>query len=56
VQLKILTTALFSVLILKKQLSLGQWKALFLLVLGVITIQGLSADSTDGNSNNVVGV
>jgi solute carrier family 35 (UDP-sugar transporter), member A1/2/3 len=38
-QLKILTTALFSVLLLRKQLSSSQWPALFLLAIGVGIVQ-----------------
>lgn len=38
-QLKILTTALFSVIMLKKQLSRLQWVALFLLFAGVSIVQ-----------------
>merc|ERR1711976_765412 len=38
-QLKILTTALFSVIMLRKQLSKLQWVALFLLFIGVSTVQ-----------------
>ncbi|KAF8858662.1 nucleotide-sugar transporter [Acephala macrosclerotiorum] len=38
-QLRILTTALFSVLLLKRQLSLTRWVALFLLTLGIAVVQ-----------------
>jgi len=38
-QLKILTTAVLSVIILKKKLSRDQWIALFVLTMGVITVQ-----------------
>ena len=42
-QLKILTTALFSVLLMKKRLTIRKWRALLLLVFGVIVIV-LNAD------------
>lgn len=42
-QLKILTTALFSVLILRRSISPRNWGALFLLTLGVIVVQLPSA-------------
>ena len=45
-QLKILTTALFSVLILRRSISLKNWGALFLLTLGVIVVQLPSAGSS----------
>jgi UDP-sugar transporter A1/2/3 len=38
-QLRILTTALFSVLLLKRQLSFRRWLALFLLALGIAAVQ-----------------
>ena len=54
-QLKILTTGVFSVIVLKKKLSFGQWKALVLLVLGAIIIQGPSKNE-DGKENSLIGV
>ena len=42
-QLKILTTAIFSVLLLKKSLSPTQWTSLCLLCLGVGLVQSSSA-------------
>jgi len=38
-QLKILSTAMLSVIVLKKKLSRDQWIALFILTMGVITVQ-----------------
>ncbi|XP_064633603.1 UDP-galactose translocator-like isoform X2 [Lineus longissimus] len=48
-QLKLLTTALFSVIMLRKQLSKVQWFALFLLFLGVAIVQLQPADSVKVN-------
>lgn len=47
-QMKILTTAAFSVLLLRKQLSASQWVALFFLAIGVgiVQIQTGASDST----------
>lgn len=45
-QLKILTTALFAMLILKKHLSMVQWSALLVLVIGVILVQ--LSNTTEG--------
>ncbi|VEL23422.1 unnamed protein product [Protopolystoma xenopodis] len=48
-QLKILTTAFFMKLIMKKKISLAQWIALVMLTLGVIFIQ--LPNSTEENAN-----
>ena len=48
-QLKILTTAFFTVLILKRRLSLWQWFALLLLVVGVATVQIVSDQDSQYN-------
>jgi len=45
-QLKILSTALMSVLLLKRELSIQKWFALVLLVIGVSTVQLSSASSS----------
>lgn len=49
-QLKILTTALFSVLIVHKHIARSQWFALFLLFIGVSLVQ-LPKDDEDNNSS-----
>ncbi|XP_055587129.1 UDP-N-acetylglucosamine transporter [Uranotaenia lowii] len=48
-QLKILTTAVFAVIILRKRLLPTQWAALVLLVVGVASVQ-LAQTDTDGGS------
>ncbi|KAG8181566.1 hypothetical protein JTE90_017316 [Oedothorax gibbosus] len=45
-QLKILTTAMFSVMILHKRLVITQWLALVLLMIGVALVQMPSSDSS----------
>ncbi|KAG1668411.1 UDP-N-acetylglucosamine transporter [Nymphon striatum] len=52
-QLKILTTALFSVLLLQKKLSCPQWSALFLLMLGVILVQWPDGELSDSRISNI---
>ncbi|CAL8129709.1 unnamed protein product [Orchesella dallaii] len=58
-QLKILTTAIFSIVMLRKKLIITQWTALLLLVLGVILVQLVQtehkATATDGGQNRIVG-
>lgn len=44
-QLKILTTAMFAVFILRKKLFSNQWGALVLLVVGVVLVQLAQSDS-----------
>lgn len=44
-QLKILTTAVFAVVILRKKLLSNQWGALVLLVVGVVLVQLAQSDS-----------
>ncbi|TRY52777.1 UDP N-acetylglucosamine transporter-like nucleotide sugar transporter [Cryptosporidium tyzzeri] len=59
-QLKILTTTYFSVLILKRKLSLTRWFACFLLVFGVIMIpkksKHSSSERTSGLSEFIIGL
>ena len=45
-QLKIITTALFSVTMLHRKLSMNQWISLFLLTAGIAIVQIPTADST----------
>jgi len=57
-QTKTLSTALFSVLLMQKQIGGLQWFALFLLVVGVVLVQykdDASASSSDG-SNPIIGL
>ncbi|ORX85284.1 nucleotide-sugar transporter [Basidiobolus meristosporus CBS 931.73] len=49
-QLKILTTALFSVIMLRRQLSVKKWISLLLLTLGVILVK-MSSQKSQGNSD-----
>uniref|UniRef100_A0A1A9UHY1 Sugar phosphate transporter domain-containing protein n=1 Tax=Glossina austeni TaxID=7395 RepID=A0A1A9UHY1_GLOAU len=57
-QLKILTTAMFAVIILRKKLLCTQWSALMILVIGIVlvqlaqTITGNSIDATDQPEQN----
>jgi UDP-galactose transporter len=57
-QLKILTTALFSVLLLRRSLEPVKWGSLCLLVLGVSLVQlsNTQASSGGGKDNNTVGL
>ncbi|XP_022198038.1 UDP-galactose translocator [Nilaparvata lugens] len=51
-QLKILTTAVFAVVMLKRTLPLQQWVALIVLVLGIVLVQlASSSDSTSRSSD-----
>jgi len=52
-QLKILTTALFTVLMLKRRLSIVQWVSLLVLVAGVGLVQYSAMEDKDPNSSNV---
>lgn len=58
-QLKILVTAIFSVLMLNKRLSSLQWLSLIMLVVGVILIQWpdpSNLDQKDPKNNDLVGL
>lgn len=50
-QLKILTTAMFAVFILHKQLLKTQWLSLFTLVMGVVLVQLAQSDGSGHDSN-----
>lgn len=54
-RMKILITALLSVFILGKRLRFLQWVSLFLLVVGVVIIKGVSGGQPTSNSNFAVG-
>ncbi len=60
--MKILTTAIFSIFILRRKLIITQWSALLLLVFGVILVQLAQTDEKStslkteaGEQNRVVG-
>ena len=58
-QLKILTTALFSVIMLSKKLSALQWTSLLVLFLGValVQLQGTTSDShSEQQQNHILGL
>ena len=52
-QLKVLTTAAFSVLVLGTSLTYAKWRALALLVLGCILVASPSINAGDGNSKEL---
>lgn len=52
-QLKILTTAIFAVIILRKRLLSTQWIALLLLICGVVSVQMAQSDEGSSNSSNM---
>ena len=54
-QLKILTTALFTVAILRRQLILTQWVALVVLLLGVAMVQLAQTEPEKSSSNKSSG-
>ena len=53
-QLKLLTTAVFCVVLLRKRIQAFQWRALFLLLVGVILVQS-SSSSLHSSSNTLTG-
>lgn len=55
-QLKIITTAVFSVIILRRYIFLHQWVALILLFFGVVLVEPLGAPSEPLNAGNRIGV
>ena len=58
-QLKLLTTAIFSVVMLKKELSAIQWVSLFVLFMGVIMVESAGAEektTNNPNQNPVIGI
>jgi len=55
-QLKILTTAVFSVLMLNKQLGLTKWVSLLLLTAGVAIVQLPSSNKVNESGNSFVGL
>lgn len=54
-QMKIITTAIFSVIILTKTLSKYQWVSILTLTVGVALVQ-LSQSNDDGKSNSALGL
>lgn len=54
-QLKILTTAMFAVTILRKKLIRTQWGSLLLLIMGVVMVQLAQDNSGGGGSEKAVG-
>ncbi|XP_067931898.1 UDP-N-acetylglucosamine transporter-like [Watersipora subatra] len=54
-QLKILTTALFSVFMLSKRLSSTQWLALLLLTIGVVLVQVMKSEDDGSMSDSTLG-
>jgi UDP-sugar transporter A1/2/3 len=53
-QLKILTTAIFSVLMLHKRLALNQWLSLILLMIGVTLVQWPETKETVQQSDDIL--
>lgn len=50
-QIKILTTALFTVILLNRSLKITQWISLFILFVGISIIQIQNVKSSDGNAD-----
>lgn len=55
-QMKILTTAMFSVLMLKKVLSTQKWLSLLLLTIGIGIVQISNQTSSSAGSSNFIGL
>ena len=55
-QMKILTTAMFSVIMLKKTLSIKKWISLLLLTLGIAIVQISNQNKSTNGSNNFIGL
>lgn len=55
-QMKIITTAIFSVLILSRRLSAGQWGSIVALAVGVALVQLSQLDSGGSKENSIAGL
>lgn len=55
-QMKIITTAIFSVLILSRRLSAGQWGSIVALAVGVALVQLSQVESGGGKENSIAGL
>jgi len=53
-QMKIITTAIFSVIILKRSLFKHQWISVFMLAFGIALVQFPTGDSTTNSSDNAM--
>lgn len=58
VQIKLLTTALFTVIMLNRSLKFTQWVSLFVLFVGIsiIQIQNVKSNNSDAQKNAVFGL
>lgn len=55
-QMKIITTAVFSVLMLNRKLTSGQWSSIVALAVGVALVQLSQTDSGSGKENSIWGL